>query len=601
MTNHPWKLTGPWYRGESIGGIQGGRRSAPIFQKYADSDFANRIVTEPQQSLKFVSEDFVNRLVADPDQVITLPIRKQNQENLKLFLDLHSRFYIVVCSLHCDVAGFPSVNREQVCEAGFVVRRRHLQVPEKAKKPLAAVLKERGELKAQILKSSSSEIKSSKQPTSLGQLIGDQSGKILEKFNSEKLIKLQKGFAINTSKLEALVDEFRIKRELQGWKPTDLKGVGNWVTVDETPQTLYEKETAKRLRKKEDGRLAPLEEFYPLYPIAADPNNDNHTAKGQTLWFGLVPTSSGDITSNSDVKFDDNSAYHIRCFVRRHKPHCPKKNNESDCSGELVWSEPTETYQVASAYDLDGASHRPINITMPNLDALKKQADLGPPGRGVGAKVSTPENSTPVFSTKKMDLPDVGSPETRPNEQFCFYFSFLFFLVAMFLFRLILPIFMFLFQLWFLLKLKFCIPPSFEFDAGLRADLKFDFSLELEVDFEFEAGFDAELAVGLQLNGPDLEAKLDAGLTIEVGGLIFDKNNKPFLKDLLARLIAEETGVSGEEGTETGSLKTDIESNIKDLTLDELAETYVIQKTLPEQDIESPEIGLHYFDKVYAS
>ena len=601
MTNHPWKLTGPWYRGETIGGVQGGRRSAPIFQKYADSDFANRIVREPQESLKFVSEDFANRLAADPDQVITLPIRKQNQEHLKLFLDLHSRFYIVVCSLHCDVAGFPMVNRDQVCEAGFVVRRRHLPVPEKAKMPLASILKERGELKAQILKSAKTETNFSEEPTTLGQIICDQSTKILEKFNSEKLTKLQKRFEINTSNLESLVGEYQIKRELQGWKPTDLKGVGNWVSVDETPQTLYEEESAKSLRGKDDARLTAQEEFYPLYPIAADPNDDDHTAKGQTLWFGLVPTSSGDITSGGNVKFDDNSAYHIRCFVRRHKTHCPKKNNESDCSGDLVWSDPSETYQVASAYDLDGASHRPINITMPDLDALKKQADLGPPGRGVGAKVNTPENSTPVFSTKKMDLPEVGNPVTRPNEQFCFYFSFLFFLVAMFLFRLILPIFMFLFQLWFLLKLKFCIPPSFEFDAGLRAELKADFSLELEVDFEFEAGFDAELAVGLQLNGPDLEAKLDAGLTIEVGGLSFDKNNKQLLKDLLARLIAEETGVSGVDGTEGDSLIKDIATKIEELTLDELAETYVIQKTLPEQAIESPEKGLHYFDKVYAS
>jgi len=601
MTNHPWKLTSPWYRGETIGGVKGGRNSAPIFQKYADSDFANRIVAEPQQSLKFVSEDFASRLAADPDQVITLPMRKKNQEHLKLFLDLHSRFYIVVCSLHCDVAGFPGVNRDQVCEAGFVVRRRQLQVPDKAKKPLVSVLKERGELKAQILKSAKSEVKFSKEPITLGQLIGDQSGKILEKFNSEKLTRLQKRFAINTANLESLIDDYRIKRELQGWKPTDLKGVGNWVTVDETPQTLYEEESSKRLRARNDARLTAQEEFYPLYPIAADPNDNDHTAKGQTLWFGVVPTSSGDITSVGNVKFDDNSAYHIRCFVRRHKTHCPKKNNESDCSGDLVWSDPSETYQVASAYDLDGASHRPINITMPDLDALKKQADLGPPGRGVGARVNTPENSTPVFSTKKMDLPEVGNPVTRPNEQFCFYFSFLFFLVAMFLFRLILPIFMFLFQLWFLLKLKFCIPPSFEFDAGLRAELKVDFSLELEVGFEFEADFDAELAVGLQLNGPDLEAKLDAGLTIEVGGLSFDKNNKQLLKDLLARLIAEETGVSGDEGTESDSLIKDIATKIEELTLDELAETYVIQKTLPEQAIESPEKGLHYFDKVYAS
>jgi len=150
MANHPWKLSGPWYRSNSIGGMADQRNSAPIFQKYAATDFANMIVKEPQQSLKFVSEDFVERISTDPNQVITLPIRQNNPAKLKLFLDLHSRFYIVVCSLHCDVAGYPSVSREQVCEAGFVVRRRILQVPEKAKKPLSVILRSATYLKRKL-------------------------------------------------------------------------------------------------------------------------------------------------------------------------------------------------------------------------------------------------------------------------------------------------------------------------------------------------------------------------------------------------------------------------------------------------------------------
>jgi hypothetical protein len=604
MVNHPWKLTGPWYRGDSIGGVPGGRHSAPIFQKYAASDFANRIVEEPQRSLKFVSEDFANRLTYDPNHVITRALRQQNPEQLKLFLDLHSRFYIVVCALHCDVAGFPMAKRDQVCEAGFVVRRRFLQVPGEVKKRLGEVIRERGELKAQILKSVNNENKFSKDPTTFGQLVGHQSEKIRKQFKSAKLIKLQQRFALNSSTLENLIEDYQIKRELQGWKPADLKGVGNWVTVDETPLTLYEEELPPTV-DEEEPRPMLREEVYPLYPIIADPTDKEHSAKGQTLWFGVVPTSSGDSTSGGNVKLDDNSAFHVRCFVRRHKTHCPKKNNESDCSGELVWSDPSETYQLASAYDLDGASHRPINITMPDLAALKKQADLGPPGRGVGAKVITPENSTPVFNTKMMDLPEVGDPETRPNAQFCFYFSLLFFLVAMFLFRLILPIFMFLFQLWFLLKLKFCIPPSFELSADLKLDLEVDFSLEVEVDF------DVKMAAELAVKGPDLEAKFaaDASFSVDIGGVSYTNANKNDLKNLLAKMISEETGVSGEEGTEEKSLKSEIESEMKKLSLDELAETYINQKTQYQDDappelageLPTPEKGLHYFKKVFAS
>lgn len=582
MTNHPWKLTGPWYRGETIGGVQGGRNTAPIFQKYAATDFANRIVAEPQQSLKFVSEDFASRLAADPDQVITLPIRKQNQEHLKLFLDLHSRFYIVVCSLHCDVAGFPRVNRDQVCEAGFVVRRRALKMPVAAKKPLAAVMKERAELKAQILKTVKTNSKAAKKSdgnsTTIGELLGKQSEEFARIFKSAKLPQLKQAYIANTQKLDLLIKQHQIERELQGWKPTDLKGVGNWHKVDEAPQDLDE-------------------EVYPLYPIIDDPNDENHTARGQTLWFGLVPTSNGDSTSEGNVKFDDNSVYHTQCVVRRHKPHCPKKNNQSDCHGELVWSEASETYQLASAYDLDGASHRPINITMPDLDALKKQADLGPAGRGVNAKVISPENSTPVFASQNMDLPKLGSSPTRPNEQFCFYFSFLFFLVAMFLFRLILPIFMFLFQLWFLLKLKLCIPPSIGLEIEISA------SLEVELELEFE------LAVELEINGPDIEAKFlaDPTFSIEFDAVAYTNIND--LKDLLAAKIAKGTGVSDLGGTEGEPLKDKIEAGIGDLSLNDLAGTFIIMKTQYEDvthpelagELPTPEKGLHYFDKVYAS
>jgi hypothetical protein len=44
-------------------------------------------------------------------------------------------------------------------------------------------------------------------------------------------------------------------------------------------------------------------------------------------------------------------------------------------------------------------------------------------------------------------------------------------IVAYFLLRLFLPIVVFIFQLWFLLALRFCIPPSITIDAGLAARL----------------------------------------------------------------------------------------------------------------------------------
>jgi len=588
MTEHSWHLTGPWYRRESIGGGLGGRGTAPILQKYAATDFANRIVREPQESLKFVSEDFVTRLTSDPNRIITPALRGPYREPLKLFLDLHSRFYVVVCALHCDVAGFPRVNRDQVCEAGFVIRRKVTQAPTQARKQLAALIAERNQIKQQVLKTQRKEKRAELGKSSLGELLGAQAQQLADQFHNAKLLKLKQQFDENTEQLHVLVEEAQISDQLQGWKPASLAGVGNWAEIDESPQQL-------------------TEQVYPLYPIMEDPTIKDHSAHGQTLWFGLVPTSSADTTADGGVKFDDETPYHIRCFVRRHKAECPKKTHESDCSGALVWSEPTESYYLASAYDLDGASHRPINLTMPNLDKLKQQADLGPPGRGVSAKVISPPNSTPVFSTKNMDLPVAGDPPTRESQQFCFYFSLLFFLVAMFLFRLILPIFMLLFQLWFLLKLKLCIPPSFEMSVDLQLELSAEFNLTFEVDVDFAA----EMAVTLATAGPDLEAQFDAGLELEIGGVTFSQANanKAELKALIARMIAEETGVSSEEGTEEKAMNLEMAKGLEAMSLDDLADAYISLKTEyidPQHEelagqLPTPENGLEYFSKEFAT
>ena len=48
----------------------------------------------------------------------------------KIFLDTHKRFYLVVCQIHCDAPGLPARRtRDDVCEAGFVVRRRTTDIP----------------------------------------------------------------------------------------------------------------------------------------------------------------------------------------------------------------------------------------------------------------------------------------------------------------------------------------------------------------------------------------------------------------------------------------------------------------------------------------
>ncbi|MBK7823659.1 hypothetical protein [Nannocystis sp.] len=104
---HPWILTGPWYRWQHPGVAASGRLSAPALHAFASPGFVDEFLREPQRSLADRPDDHAN-------------------STRKLFLASHRRFYIVACELHCDAPGFPGVARDQVCEAGFVIRKHQL-------------------------------------------------------------------------------------------------------------------------------------------------------------------------------------------------------------------------------------------------------------------------------------------------------------------------------------------------------------------------------------------------------------------------------------------------------------------------------------------
>jgi hypothetical protein len=69
-------------------------------------------------------------------------------------------------------------------------------------------------------------------------------------------------------------------------------------------------------------------------------------------------------------------------------------------------------------------------------------------------------------------------------------------IVATFVFQLFLPVVVFIFGLFFLLKLKFCIPPSFSLDAGVVADL----NAALDLDIGISASLDAQVDAAFQAN-----------------------------------------------------------------------------------------------------
>jgi hypothetical protein len=162
-----------------------------------------------------------------------------------------------------------------------------------------------------------------------------------------------------------------------------------------------------------------------------------------------VPTFSGDIdTTTALPKLDDRSVYRLRCFARQPQgPGCPPK---------LFWSAPTAAFRLASFYDPQGTKNRRVSITMPDFRALSARA--GEPQGPGGVEIVRPPGSQLKFD------PGDGTPGSASTDDFgagtsrCTLAIELLMIVAMFLFSLFLPVVVFLFQLWWLLLLRFCFP-----------------------------------------------------------------------------------------------------------------------------------------------
>jgi hypothetical protein len=166
---------------------------------------------------------------------------------------------------------------------------------------------------------------------------------------------------------------------------------------------------------------------------------------------------------------------------RHHRPHA--KNQPCPCPHGVFWSAPSEKFQLAPQFDLDGTSNRPVVVQLPDLDDLAARAR---PSLGVGLK--KPKNSLMVAGNGDGKIESSGrttAPET------CFFALPLFVIVASFLFSLFLPVVVLLFNVFFLLRLKFCIPPSI--DAKVHAELKAEVDAQLEIGATVEVDENSEL------------------------------------------------------------------------------------------------------------
>lgn len=435
----PWSLVGPWYRWADPYDPDSGRGSQPVFQKYDSPKLVAQFLANPQRSLAFTDEDLYHELRQG------LWTRTDLR---KIYLDTHRRFYLVVCELHCDSAGFPSPRRGEVCEAGFVVRRRTVRVPPELQKTVGVAY---GQLVAHQARLAHLEA------------LPEQSRSKGVKKAAEKA---RAELFIAEAQLSELARAHGLAVELEGWIPSEFDGLGRWQLVEDRPQVIAER-------------------VHPLQPLVADPAIEDHKGAGRALYFGLLPTGSADTDRAGYARFDDKSLYEVRCFVRRRKYDCALKNPRGRCKGEVVWSAPTRPYRLASHFDLLGTSNRPINVQLPDLPALKAELDRVPIGRRAPVRMIAPKDSGLDFS---VDTDEMTATKKGFSAQICCFAIPLITIVATFVLKLFLPIVIFVFQLWWMLRLKFCIPPSIGIDAGLAAQLSLDpGGVELQADLKLAA------------------------------------------------------------------------------------------------------------------
>ena len=485
-------LVGPWWEWPSQTGH--GRTSHPSLQKYETPDLVNTFLADPQLRLKFCPDIDEIVIVGKPPSPMGLPVRTRTGIR-KLYLDTHRRHYLVVCELHCDATGFPLVTLDQVCQAGFVIRRRLFDVPLEERASVRAMLRRLAGARQRLVSVETELAATRSRPTGAMHL-----GKLQARQQAAGTLVAQHQAAVR-----AWASEIGLRRRLEGWipqgidatgqhvdvpscpaagatsggttpPPAPLAGVGRWGAVDELPIDL-------------------AEGWFPLRPLIADRSNPGSDATGATIFYGLVPTGSADVDKNGKARFDDDCTYEIRCFVRQHKPACPRTGPQCHCP--ITWSDPTESYQLASHFDLQGTANVSITVQLPDLYKLQSDALTMPAGTTGGVMMKAPQSLMPTSK-----FPPDG---TMGGAEICTFAIPLITIVATFVFKLFLPVVILIFQLWFMLLLKFCIPSEANLDAGLEQALA-ALPPDLTPDATFEAQFGATLdhEIDELMSGADL-------------------------------------------------------------------------------------------------
>ncbi len=498
MSAHRWRLVAPWYRWERRDGAEPERAAGagrPALHKYTSTSYVADYLADPQRSVLFGPLDEYQEIEAIPQ--VPLPGDTRNRKRFlsstrqkpsgirKLFPVAHQRHYVVAVGLHCDEPGFPKVDPADVEEAGFVIRRRRAAIPAGQEKAAATLLKSVASARAAQTRR---ELDAARDRARGLHPFGTA---VRARLRDPEAAALAAHQRVETARraLRVWADSVGVDRRTEAWVPTGDGSFGSWLPIDDEPEELVERR-------------------YPLRVLTAPAADPDHPARDGTILWGTVPTASGEVGRDGTARFTELGTYELRSFARM--PGC------GGCPGPLVWSPPSEPYRLASFFDPDGCAQRPVEVRLPDFAQL--EASNAVPS----VRMSSPAGSSFLFD-EDGQIPTSGS--VRPGEDICFFAIPLITIIATFVLKLFLPIVTLVFGLFFMLKLKFCIPPSIELEADISAELDvvpggFEIQASLEVDVDLlvgidQGGLEGVLRTGLDADRPgqDLGTKLTAEYT----------------------------------------------------------------------------------------
>lgn len=486
-TAHRWRLVAPWYRWERRDGAEPERAEGatrPALHKYTSTEFVAEFLADPQRSVLFESVDEHQRVEAIPH--VPLPGDTRNRRRFlatkrlvpsgvrKLFPVAHQRHYVVAVGLHCDEPGFPRVDARDVAEAGFVVRRQRVTIPTGQEATAAALLQELARARTRA------SLDTARSRARLLHPFGAPTRNRVVNPSAAALA-AHREVELSRRRLQVWAASVGVERRTEGWVPTGDGSFGAWVPIEDEPAEL-------------------IERSYPMRLLTPPPDDPDHATHHGTIYWGVVPTASDEITQDGSARFAELSTYELRAFVRA---------DRGDCPGPLVWSAPSETYHLASFHDPDGCTQRPVEILLPDFAQLEAATALP------SVKMTSPPGSSLRFNHTG-DIPtESDSPSVAPDREICFFAIPLLTIVATFVLKIFLPILTLVFGLSWMLKLKFCIPPSAEVELALNTELEV-----VPGGIQASLSLDIDVLPGLNQNSLEgtLRAGLDGDLDREPGG-----------------------------------------------------------------------------------